>query len=54
MIKGSADKQTVFGTVRFMMKHGLTVEEAIVRVESLLYSKMPENIKDLIRQECQD
>jgi len=44
--------QTVFDTVRMMMSRGMTVDQAIEKVESILRGKLEEHIKNLIRQEC--
>ena len=51
-IKGGATAPTVFHTVRQMMAKGMTVEQAIAEVEAILRSKLPDHIKDMIRQEC--
>ena len=54
-IKGGARPETVFHTVQMLMKDGLTVQEAIEKVESILCGgrgHLPEHIKSLIRQEC--
>ena len=52
MLKGSADKESVFKTVRFMMNRGLTFNESIKEIESILRNQIPDEIKNLIRQEC--
>ena len=51
-MKGGATAPTVFHTVRQMMAKGMTVEQAIVEVEAILRGKLPDHIKDMIRQEC--
>ena len=51
-IKGGASQETVFQTVQLLMKEGISVEEAIAKVESKFYCHLPELIKNLIRQEC--
>lgn len=50
-IKSGARQETVFETVRMLVEKGLTVEDAIMEVESILHGKLPEHIKDMIRRE---
>ena len=52
MIKGGAAPETIFNTIKKMMANGKTIDQAISQVESILRSKLPEHILDLIRQEC--
>ena len=50
-IKGGARQETVFETVRILLKKGMTVDQAIEEVESLLRGKLPEIIVDKIKEE---
>ncbi len=52
LIKGGARQEDVFHTVRILMRQGMTVNQAIAEVESILHRRLPENIKSLIYQEC--
>ena len=51
-IKGGCRQETVFRTVQLLMKDGMTVREAIKRVEGILHGQLPEQVKALIYQEC--
>ena len=43
---------TVFDTVKQLLEKGMTLEEAIREVEFKLRTPFPENIRDMIREEC--
>ena len=50
-IKGGAPPETVFHSVKIMIEKGMDFQEAINEVESILRGKIPDHIKDRIRQE---
>ena len=52
MIKSGARQETIFDTIRMLRAKGLTVQEAILEVESILRGKFSEDIKAQIYQEC--
>ena len=52
-IKGGSSHQTVFNSVKIMMEKGMSVDQAIEEVESVLRGKLPDHIVAIIRQECQ-
>ncbi len=52
MLKGGASQESIFQTVKIHMEKGMTVQEAITEIESILRCKLTEHIVNLIYQEC--
>lgn len=44
--------ETVFHSVKIMMEKGMSLDQAIEEIESILRGKIPDHIKDRIRQEA--
>jgi len=52
-IKGGASQTTVQESVKYLVDDkGMTVQQAIEEVQSILRCKLPEHIVALIKQEC--
>jgi len=49
-VKGGASQETIFHTIRILKEKGLSVDEAIVGVESILRGKLPEHLVDMIKE----
>ena len=43
-------QETIFDTIRILQAKGLSVDEAIAEVESILRGKLPENLVIMIKE----
>ena len=50
-IKGGAKQETIFDTIHLLKEKGLTLDEAIEEVQSILRGKLPEHILEMIRRD---
>lgn len=51
-IKGGAREGTIFHSVNMMVAKGITIQQAIKKVETILRCQLSEDIKSRIYQEC--
>lgn len=48
------DRKDLTGSIKWYMSRGLSFDEAIHEIESVLHSKLPENIIAIAREELQN